>query len=116
MRVAEWLDALSGKDETAKKKELVQTFYSGGRLVHYRPGQQTTLEQAMGSENYKNYLKFGVAGLPRTFGVGGTARGFVGGVTINGGLHLHGVQDVRGLENELTRRGQQRPQTRRGPV
>jgi hypothetical protein len=116
MRVAEWLDALSGKDETAKKKELVQTFYSGGRLVHYRPGQQTTLEQAMGSENYKNYLKFGVAGLPRTFGVGGAARGFVGGVTINGGLHLHGVQDVRGLENELTRRGQQRPQTRRGPV
>jgi hypothetical protein len=48
---------------------------------------------------------------------GGTIPGRVSGtITINGGLHLHGVQDVRGLENELTRRGQQRPQTRRGPV
>jgi hypothetical protein len=37
-------------------------------------------------------------------------------VTINGGLHLHGVQDVRGLEQQLTKRTQQRPQTRRGPV
>jgi hypothetical protein len=29
---------------------------------------------------------------------------------------LHGVQDVRGLEQQLTKRTQQRPQTRRGPV
>jgi hypothetical protein len=44
------------------------------------------------------------------------ARHPYAGITINGGLHLHGVQDVRGLENQLTRRTQQRPQTRRGPV
>jgi hypothetical protein len=44
------------------------------------------------------------------------ARHPYAGITINGGLHLHGVQDVRGLETQLTRRTQQRPQTRRGPV
>jgi len=37
-------------------------------------------------------------------------------ITISGGLNLYGVQDVRGLEAELTKRTQQRPQTRRGPV
>jgi putative Ca2+/H+ antiporter (TMEM165/GDT1 family) len=35
-------------------------------------------------------------------------------ITINGGLHLHGVQNVAQLENELTKRAKQRPTPRRG--
>jgi hypothetical protein len=27
------------------------------------------------------------------------------GITINGGLHLHGIQDVKGLRNELIKLG-----------
>jgi hypothetical protein len=35
-------------------------------------------------------------------------------VTINGGLHLHGVQNVQQLEEELVKRAKQRPHARRG--
>jgi hypothetical protein len=36
-----------------------------------------------------------------------------GGVTINGGVHLHGVQNVKQLENELAKRNRQRAHARR---
>jgi hypothetical protein len=36
------------------------------------------------------------------------------GITINGGVHLHGVQDVPAFENALTKRGKQRAHRRRG--
>jgi hypothetical protein len=36
------------------------------------------------------------------------------GVTINGGIHLHGVQDVKALENALAKRAKQRAHARRG--
>ena len=49
------------------------------------------------------------APLPRAFALAGG-----GGLTINGGLHLHGVQDVANLENELEARAKRRPQPRRG--
>ena len=49
------------------------------------------------------------AQLPRAFALAGG-----GGLTINGGLHLHGVQDVSNLENELEARAKRRPQPRRG--
>ena len=49
------------------------------------------------------------AQLPRAFALAGG-----GGITINGGLHLHGVQDVANLENELEARAKRRPQPRRG--
>jgi hypothetical protein len=38
----------------------------------------------------------------------------VGGVTINGGVNLYGIQDVPQLEDELLKRAGSRPQTRRG--
>jgi hypothetical protein len=37
-----------------------------------------------------------------------------GGVVIHGGLHLHGVQDMTSLENQLEARAKRRPQPRRG--
>lgn len=37
-----------------------------------------------------------------------------GGIVINGGLHLHGIQDVKALENALARRRQQRAHARGG--
>ena len=37
-----------------------------------------------------------------------------GGLVINGGLHLHGIQDVTKLENELEARAKRRPRPRRG--
>ena len=37
-----------------------------------------------------------------------------GGVVIHGGLHLHGIQDVTQLENELEARAKRRPRPRRG--
>lgn len=37
-----------------------------------------------------------------------------GGVTINGGLNLYGVQNMRELESEIARRSKSRPQPRRG--
>ena len=49
------------------------------------------------------------APLPRAFALAGG-----GGLTINGGLHLHGIQDVANLENELEARAKRRPQPRRG--
>jgi hypothetical protein len=94
-------------DGARKVKPKFETFYSGGHLVHYRPGQQTVLPQ----------LKYGVAGLPLPAATGGRAGAYGGRAVYNiQNLNLHGVQDVRGLENQLTRRSQQRPQTRRGPV
>jgi len=36
-------------------------------------------------------------------------------LTINGGIHLHGVQNVPQLENELVKHAKTRPQPRRGP-
>jgi hypothetical protein len=35
-------------------------------------------------------------------------------ITINGGLHLHGIQDVNALETQLTKRAKGRPHVRRG--
>lgn len=40
--------------------------------------------------------------------------GGTGGIVINGGIHLHGVQDIRKLENELLARQKSRPNKRRG--
>jgi hypothetical protein len=37
-----------------------------------------------------------------------------GGVVINGGVHLHGVQDMTQLENQLEARAKARPKVRRG--
>lgn len=37
-----------------------------------------------------------------------------GGLTINGGLHLHGVQNIRQLEDELEKRARSRAAIRRG--
>jgi hypothetical protein len=37
-----------------------------------------------------------------------------GGLVINGGIHLHGVQDVKALENQLAKRAKQRGHARRG--
>jgi hypothetical protein len=37
-----------------------------------------------------------------------------GGVVINGGVHLHGVQDMAQLENQLEARAKARPKVRRG--
>jgi hypothetical protein len=37
-----------------------------------------------------------------------------GGVVVNGGLHLHGVQNVKQLEDELHKRAKARPHVRRG--
>lgn len=37
-----------------------------------------------------------------------------GGFTVNGGLHLHGIQDMRKLEAEMARRNRSRANTRRG--
>jgi hypothetical protein len=39
---------------------------------------------------------------------------FTAGVTIHGGVHMHGVHDVAGLENELAKRAKARPAIRRG--
>ena len=39
---------------------------------------------------------------------------FTAGVTINGGVHMHGVQDVPGLENQIAKRAKARPHVRRG--
>lgn len=41
--------------------------------------------------------------------------GTSGGITINGGIHLHGVQDVKGLEAELLKRKGRRASMRGGP-
>lgn len=35
-------------------------------------------------------------------------------LTVNGGLHLHGIQDMRALESEFAKRAKQRPTVRRG--
>jgi hypothetical protein len=37
-----------------------------------------------------------------------------GGVVINGGVHLHGIQDMQQLENQLEARAKARPKVRRG--
>jgi hypothetical protein len=39
---------------------------------------------------------------------------FTAGITIHGGVHMHGVQDVPGLENQLAKRAKARPFVRRG--
>jgi hypothetical protein len=54
-----------------------------------------------------------------TVGAGGTVPGahstqFGAGITIHGGVHVHGVQDVAALENQLVKRAKARAHTRRG--
>lgn len=44
----------------------------------------------------------------------GRAYQFTSGVVINGGVHMHGVQDVAGLENQIAKRAKARPHVRRG--
>jgi hypothetical protein len=45
---------------------------------------------------------------------GGTSHQFTGGVTITGDVHVHGVQDIAGFENQIVKRAKARPHTRRG--
>jgi hypothetical protein len=54
-------------------------------------------------------------------GAGGTlpvhhtqAFALAGGMTINGGLHLHGVQDPKQLQDALTKHAKTQPHPRRG--
>jgi hypothetical protein len=51
-------------------------------------------------------------------GAGGTVPGgrtpAFAGVTVNGDVHVHGVQDTKGIERELHRRAKARASTRRG--
>jgi hypothetical protein len=50
--------------------------------------------------------------VPRAGGAFGVAP--AGAVIVNGGVHLHGVQDVKGLADALDKHGKQRSGTRRG--
>jgi hypothetical protein len=52
-------------------------------------------------------IKFKRSPAYNTAGVGGT-------VVIHGGVHLHGVQDMTAMENELEARAKRRPRPRRG--
>lgn len=53
-------------------------------------------------------------GVARTFAAPGLALPTGGGMTVHGGIHLHGVQNVPQLENELAKRHKARPHRRRG--
>jgi hypothetical protein len=44
----------------------------------------------------------------------GTSNQFTAGITINGPMHFHGVQDVAGLEDQLMKRANARGHVRRG--
>jgi hypothetical protein len=67
------------------------------------------------TRDQKRRLEIGLA----MTGVGGTlpaghSGAFTAGVTIHGGVHRHGVQDVPGLENQIAKRAKARPHVRRG--
>jgi hypothetical protein len=65
-------------------------------------------------------LEIAVAGIgPGGTVPAGSSAAFAGvgaspGIVINGGVHMHGVQDMAALENEIARRARQRSYRRRG--
>jgi hypothetical protein len=63
-----------------------------------------------------------LSGVFSALGPGGTLPGTrsaafaqAGATTINGGIHLHGIQDVPALESALAKRSKRRTPSRRGP-
>jgi hypothetical protein len=57
--------------------------------------------------------RFSTVGARSTVPAGSSGQ-FNAGIVIHGGVHMHGVQDVAGLENQITKRAKARPHTRRG--
>jgi murein DD-endopeptidase MepM/ murein hydrolase activator NlpD len=86
-----------------------------------------TLFQRLSASSFVNRFGAGLSGAQKRrlevgfamTGPGGTLPAghsgqFTAGVTIHGGVHMHGVQDVAGLENQLAKRAKARPAIRRG--
>jgi hypothetical protein len=66
-----------------------------------------------GAQKRRLEVGFAMTGPGGTLPVGRSGQ-FTAGLVINGGVHMHGVQDVAGLENELAKRAKARPAIRRG--
>jgi hypothetical protein len=102
---------------TRIRKEMARD-QSGGTL--FRPVNANAFIQSLGlglSPDQVRRLRAGIV----QFGPGGTLPGqhtgafaLAGGVQINGGVHLHGVQNTKQMEEELAKRAKARPHTRRG--
>jgi hypothetical protein len=69
-----------------------------------------SVNQQLKSQTSQFVIKYqrGLRGTQPAYHVGG------GHITINGGVHLHGIHDVTQMENELEARAKRRPVTRRG--
>jgi len=90
-------------------KALKSGRYMGQSLVDlYNTIAGINQQLAQGANQYVIKYQRGLRGTQPAYAVGG------GHVTINGGVHLHGVHDVAAMENELEARAKRRPVTRRG--
>jgi hypothetical protein len=66
-----------------------------------------------GAQKRRLEVGFAMTGPGGTLPAGHSGQ-FTAGLVINGGVHMHGVHDVAGLENELAKRAKARPAIRRG--
>jgi hypothetical protein len=97
------LDTATQTDQTTQQVQRVVFKYMSATALVNRFGQGLTYEQ-------KHRLEVGLAMTTPTGAAPGTPHLF----TIHGGVHMHGVQDVAGLENQIAKRAKARPQIRRG--
>ena len=87
---------------------------------HASPNKLAALLLPGGSAAERRHLAAGLSQIGRGGSFpGGRSPAFAmagagGGITIHGGVHLHGVQNVRELEDNLARRASQRARVRRG--
>jgi len=111
--------AQAGKDATDKALADVTQANRNTRKL-FKTLNATAFVNQFGADltrGQKRRLEVGLAmmgpggTIPRGAGRGGQ---FTAGVTINGGVHMHGVQDVPGLENQIAKRAKARPHVRRG--
>jgi hypothetical protein len=109
--------AKAGKDATDKALTDAEQTDRSSRKLFKRLNATAFLNQFGGTLNreQKRRLRVGLA----MMGPGGTLPAghsgqFTAGVTIHGGVHMHGVQDVPGLENQIAKRAKARPHVRRG--
>jgi hypothetical protein len=102
---------------TRVRKEMARD-QGGGTL--FRPVNANAFIASLGLGLTPDQVRRLRAGVVQ-FGPGGTLPGqhtgafaLAGGVQINGGVHLHGVQNIKQMEEELAKRAKARPHTRRG--
>jgi hypothetical protein len=98
------------KNVRDQQKQKLGTTMTATPFQHYDPATLAALVGLPGDRRAEAVLA--------QIGRGGTlptrSGQFTGGVTIAGDVHVHGVQDVQGFENAMTKVARRQPHTRRG--